>query len=161
MIAESGYIVTDGAMGTVLFAAGLEQGDPPELWNINHPDRVAAVQQAYLEAGAQVLLTNTFGGSRFRLALHNAQDMVEQANHAAAVILRKVVDQSGKAILVAGDIGPSGQVLAPYGELAFQDAREGFIEQAAALISGGVDLIWKRCALPSREPGRSHRTSPS
>ena len=59
LIAESGYIVIDGAMGTVLFAAGLDQGDPPELWNINHPDRVAAVHQAYIEAGAQVLLTNT------------------------------------------------------------------------------------------------------
>jgi methionine synthase I (cobalamin-dependent) len=142
VIAESGYIVIDGAMGTVLFAAGLDQGDPPELWNINHPDRVAAVHQAYLEAGAQILLTNTFGGSRFRLALHNAQDRVGQANHAAALILRKVVDQTDKAVLVAGDIGPSGEVLAPYGELAFQDAKEGFTEQAAALISGGVDLIW-------------------
>jgi 5-methyltetrahydrofolate--homocysteine methyltransferase len=142
LLTESGYLVIDGAMGTVLFAAGLDHGDPPELWNVNHPDRVAAVHQAYIDAGAQVLLTNTFGGSRFRLALHNAQDRVEEANHAAAVILRNVVDQSEKTVLVAGDIGPSGEVLAPYGELAFQDAREGFVEQAAALISGGVDLIW-------------------
>lgn len=136
------YIVTDGAMGTVLFASGLEQGDPPELWNINYPDRVAAVHQAYLEAGAQVLLTNTFGGNRYRLALHNAQDQVEQANQAAAVILRKAVDQSKKEVIVAGDMGPSGEVLTPYGELAFQDAKDGFAEQAAALIAGDVDLIW-------------------
>jgi methionine synthase I (cobalamin-dependent) len=142
LLGESGYIVIDGAMGTVLFMAGLEQGDPPELWNIDYPDRIAAVHRAYLEAGAQVILTNTFGGSKFRLALHNAQDRVEEANHAAAVLLRKVVDQSEKSILVAGDIGPTGEVMAPYGELAFQDARDGFAEQAAALISGGVDLIW-------------------
>lgn len=142
LLDEIGYIVTDGAMGTVLFAAGLDQGDPPELWNINHPERVAAVHQEYIQAGAQVLLTNTFGGSRYRLELHNAHDQVEQANHAAAVILRKVVAESGKDLLVAGDIGPSGQVLAPYGELSFQDAKDSFTEQASALIGGGVDLIW-------------------
>jgi 5-methyltetrahydrofolate--homocysteine methyltransferase len=142
LLNQGDYIVTDGAMGTVLFASGLEHGDPPELWNINYPDRVAAVHQVYIDAGAQVLLTNTFGGSRHRLALHNVQDQVEQANHAAAVILRNVVDQNGKDLIVAGDIGPSGEVLAPYGELAFQDAKDGFTEQAASLVAGGVDLIW-------------------
>ena len=142
LVDKNGYVVTDGAMGTVLFAAGLEQGDPPELWNLKYPDRVADVHQAYLQAGSQILLTNTFGGTRLRLALHNAQSQVAQANHAAAEILRKVVKQSGKDVIVAGDIGPTGEVLAPYGELAFQDAKDAFKEQAAALISGGVDLIW-------------------
>jgi 5-methyltetrahydrofolate--homocysteine methyltransferase len=142
IINQGGYVVTDGAMGTVLFASGLDHGDPPELWNIKFSDRVAAVHNAYIEAGAQVLLTNTFGGSRHRLALHNAQDQVKEANHAAAIILREVVDQSGMDLIVAGDIGPSGEVLEPYGELPFQDAKEAFSEQAAALISGEVDLIW-------------------
>lgn len=142
LVDKNGYVVTDGAMGTVLFAAGLEQGDPPELWNLKYPDRVADVHQAYLQAGSQILLTNTFGGTRLRLALHNAQSQVAQANHAAAEILRKVVEQSGKDVIVAGDIGPTGEVLAPYGELAFQDAKDAFKEQASALISGGVDLIW-------------------
>jgi 5-methyltetrahydrofolate--homocysteine methyltransferase len=142
IINQGGYVVTDGAMGTVLFASGLDHGDPPELWNIKFSDRVAAVHNAYIEAGAQVLLTNTFGGSRHRLALHNAQDQVKEANHAAAIILREVVDQSGMDLIVAGDIGPSGEVLEPYGELPFQDAKKAFSEQAAALISGGVDLIW-------------------
>ena len=142
LVDKNGYVVTDGAMGTVLFAAGLEQGDPPELWNLKYPDRVADVHQAYLQAGSQIVLTNTFGGTRLRLALHNAQSQVAQANHAAAEILRKVVKQSGKDVIVAGDIGPTGEVLAPYGELAFQDAKDAFKEQAAALISGGVDLIW-------------------
>jgi 5-methyltetrahydrofolate--homocysteine methyltransferase len=136
------YVITDGAMGTVLFAAGLEQGDPPELWNLKHPERVAEVHQAYLQAGSQIILTNTFGGSRLRLALHNAESEVSAANLAAAELLRKVADQSDKDIIVAGDMGPTGEVLAPYGELAFQDAKEAFREQASALIAGGVDLIW-------------------
>lgn len=142
LLDRGGYIITDGAMGTVLFAAGLEHGDPPELWNINHPERVAEVHRTYIAAGSQVLLTNTFGGNRYRLSLHNAQDKVAGANRAAAKILRQVTDESDTELIVAGDIGPSGEVLAPYGELAFQDAKDGFAEQAAALIEGEVDLIW-------------------
>ncbi len=142
LLDRGGYIITDGAMGTVLFASGLEHGDPPELWNIDYPDRVAAVHQEYIQAGAQVLLTNTFGGNRYRLSLHKAQDQVRGANLAAAAILRKVAEDSKKEIIVAGDIGPSGEVLAPYGELSFQDAKDGFAEQAAALIAGDIDLIW-------------------
>jgi 5-methyltetrahydrofolate--homocysteine methyltransferase len=142
LLDKRGYVITDGAMGTVLFSSGLEQGDPPELWNLNHPDRVANVHQAYIDAGAQVLLTNTFGGNHLRLALHNSESQVSAANQAAAEILRNVAKQSSKDLIVAGDIGPTGEVLAPYGELAFQDAQQAFKEQAAALISGGVDLIW-------------------
>ena len=142
LLEKNGYVVTDGAMGTVLFAAGLEQGDPPELWNLKHPERVAQVHQAYVEAGSRIILTNTFGGNRLRLALHNAAQQVPAGNKAAAQILRGIADQSGLDILVAGDIGPTGEVLAPYGELAFQDAKQAFKEQAAALIEGGVDLIW-------------------
>lgn len=142
LLKERDYIITDGAMGTVLFTQGLEHGDPPEIWNIEHPERVAVVHQAYIDAGSQVLLTNTFGGNRLRLALHNAQDQAKEANLAAAALLRKIVEESGKEILVAGDIGPSGEVLAPYGELAFEDAKDAFAEQAEALIAGGVDLIW-------------------
>ena len=142
LLVKNGYVVTDGAMGTVLFAAGLEQGDPPELWNLKHPERVAQVHQAYIDAGSRIILTNTFGGNRLRLALHNAAQQVPAANKAAAQILRGIADQSGLDILVAGDIGPTGEVLAPYGEMAFQDAKQAFKEQAAALIEGGVDLIW-------------------
>lgn len=142
ILEQSGYMITDGAMGTVLFSSGLDQGDPPELWNVNYPDRVAAIHQAYYDAGAQVILTNTFGGNRYRLMLHNAEDRVAEVNHAAAVILREFVSKNGNHALVAGDIGPSGQVLAPYGELSFQEAKEGFAEQAQALISAGVDVIW-------------------
>ena len=143
LLSGSPYALIDGAMGTMLFAAGLQHGDPPELWNLEHPDRVVAVHRAYLEAGAHILLTNTFGGSRLRLTLHRAQDRVAELNLAAASLLRQVVSApGGPAALVAGDIGPSGGVLTPYGDLPFEQARENFAEQAAALIDGGVDLIW-------------------
>jgi 5-methyltetrahydrofolate--homocysteine methyltransferase len=129
-------------MGTMLFAAGLGQGGAPELWNVEHPDRVAAVQRAYLEAGSRLLLTNTFGGTRHRLALHNMQGRVAEFNRAAVKILRQVVDSSGVEAIVAGDIGPSGGVLLPYGTMTFEEAEDAFAEQAAALVESGVDLIW-------------------
>ena len=129
-------------MGTMLFASGLEQGGSPELWNVEHPERVAAIHRGYLEAGAQLLLTNTFGGTRHRLALHNLHSRVAELNSAAAKLLREAVAESGKAALVAGDIGPSGGVMLPYGEMSFEDARDAFAEQAQALVDGGVDLIW-------------------
>lgn len=142
LLKESPYLLADGAMGTMLFASGLSSGGAPELWNIEHPERVAAVHRGYLEAGAQLLLTNTFGGTRLRLALHNLQDRVAELNRAAAAILRAEVDASGKDALVVGDIGPSGQVLQPYGDLSYPDAVQVFTEQAGALVEGGVDLIW-------------------
>lgn len=139
---ESPYILADGAMGTMLFDSGLEQGGSPELWNVEHPERVAAIHRGYLEAGAQLLLTNTFGGTRHRLALHNLQGRVTELNSAAVKLLRATIDESGVAALIAGDIGPTGGVLSPYGEMSFEDAREAFAEQAQALVDGGVDLIW-------------------
>lgn len=129
-------------MGTMLFAAGLQHGDPPEIWNLDQPDRVAAVHRGYLESGAQILLTNTFGGNRHRLALHGLERRVAELNCAAVEILRNEIAASRKEALVAGDIGPTGQVLLPYGELSFEQAVQSFTEQAAALVGSGVDLIW-------------------
>jgi 5-methyltetrahydrofolate--homocysteine methyltransferase len=142
LLARPGIILADGAMGTMLFDAGLTFGDPPERWNVEHPDRVRAVHRGYLEAGAQLILTNTFGGNRFRLRMHNLQDMVGELNRTAAVLARAEVRAAGDAALVAGDIGPSGAILEPLGELAFDDAAAGFAEQAASLIDGGVDVLW-------------------
>lgn len=142
LLESSNIIMADGAMGTMLFEAGLQFGDPPEVWNIAHPDQVRAIQRAYLESGAQILLTNTFGGNRFRLGMHNLQSRVPELNRTAAVILRAEVEAAGGTALVAGDIGPSGEILAPLGTLEYADAVEGFAEQAAALAAGGVDLIW-------------------
>lgn len=129
-------------MGTMLFASGLEHGGAPEMWNIEHPDRVAAVHQAYLDAGSRILLTNTFGGSRYRLVLHNLEDRVAELNRAAVQILRSVVDTSGVNALVAGDIGPSGGLIQPLGELTYEEVVQSFSEQASALIEAGVDVIW-------------------
>jgi len=129
-------------MGTMLFSSGLGHGGAPELWNIEQPDKVAAVHRGYLEAGSRLLLTNTFGGTRHRLSLHSQEGRVSELNRAAVKILRQVVDESGVEALVAGDIGPSGGVLLPYGTMSFEEARDGFAEQAAALLEGGVDLIW-------------------
>lgn len=142
LLTEHPYLLADGAMGTMLFASGLEHGDAPEGWTVEHPDRVAAVHRAYLESGSQILMTNTFGANRLRLALHNKQDQVGELNRAAARLLRGEIEASGKWALAAGDIGPSGGVLLPYGEMEYDEAVSAFAEQAAALLEGGVDLIW-------------------
>jgi len=129
-------------MGTMLFAEGLQFGDPPEVWNLAHPDVVRRVHRGYIDAGSRIILTNTFGGNRKRLALHGLEDRVEELNRTAAILLRAEVDAAGGRALVAGDIGPSGEILAPVGTLQAAEAVDVFAEQAAALIAGGVDLIW-------------------
>jgi 5-methyltetrahydrofolate--homocysteine methyltransferase len=129
-------------MGTMLFGLGLEQGGSPELWNVEQRDRVASVHRGYLEAGAQMILTNTFGGNRFRLGMHNLQDRATELNRAGVELARRTVDEVGSGALVAGDIGPSGELLEPFGNLSYADAVAGFVEQAQALIGGGADVIW-------------------
>ncbi len=142
LLKSSGVILADGAMGTMLFEAGLQFGDPPESWNVLHPERVQAVHQAYLEAGCRVILTNTFGGNRFRLAMHGLEGQVGELNRAAVSAARRAVAESGREAVVAGDIGPSGAILAPLGEMTFEQAAAGFAEQARAFATEGVDLFW-------------------
>ena len=117
-------------------------GDPPEVWNLSKPDVVRRIHRGYLDAGSQILMTNTFGGNRMRLSLHGLQDRVAELNQTAAILLRSEVDAAGGDALVAGDIGPSGAILAPTGTLDYDEAVDIFAEQAAALVAGGVDLIW-------------------
>jgi 5-methyltetrahydrofolate--homocysteine methyltransferase len=135
-------VLADGAMGTMLFAEGLQFGDPPEVWNLTHPDVVRRIHRGYLDAGSQILMTNTFGGNRKRLALHGHERRVEELNRTAAILLRSEVEAAGGHALVAGDIGPSGEIMAPIGTLEEAEAVDVFAEQAAALVAGGVDLIW-------------------
>jgi 5-methyltetrahydrofolate--homocysteine methyltransferase len=142
LLNNSTIVMADGAMGTMLFEAGLKFGDPPEVWNVTHPELVRGVHRGYLDAGSKLILTNTFGGNRFRLGMHNLQSRVHELNRTAAILLRAEVDAAGAGALVIGDIGPSGEILAPLGTLEFADAVEGFSEQAAALVAGGVDAIW-------------------
>ena len=143
LLAGPGPIVADGAMGTMLMANGLEFGDPPELWNLEHPEIIRRVQRGYLDAGARILLTNTFGGSRLRLELHGLADRVEQLNRTAAVLARVEVEAAEQPAIVAGDIGPSGQIMAAIGgTLTPEEARDVFAEQARALTAAGVDVVW-------------------
>lgn len=142
LLADRPYLIADGAMGTNLFLRGLATGDAPELWNVEHPDRVAEVHRGFAAIGCDILLTNTFGGNRHRLKLHKFEHRVRELNAAGARIARGVADASGRAIVVAGSIGPTGELLMPLGALSFEEARDCFAEQAEGLAEGGCDVIW-------------------
>ncbi|TAJ99633.1 MAG: methionine synthase [Chloroflexota bacterium] len=137
-------VLADGAMGTMLFSAGLQFGDPPEMWNVALPQGsiVRQIHRGYLDAGSRIILTNTFGGNRLRLSLHGNERHVGEVNQMAAMLARAEVEAAGGNALVAGDIGPSGSIMVPIGPLEFDEAVDVFAEQAAALVAGGVDLIW-------------------
>lgn len=142
LLASEGVVLLDGAMGTMLIEAGLEQGDPPEEWNVTFPDRVRAVHRGYIGAGARLILTNSFGGTSFRLKLHNLHERVMELNKAAAANARAEADGAPHPVLVAGSMGPSGELLDPLGTMTIEQASEAFAEQAAGLVAGGVDLLW-------------------
>ncbi|SVC97190.1 uncharacterized protein METZ01_LOCUS350044, partial [marine metagenome] len=113
LLAANEYLVLDGAMGTQLFAAGLAAGDPPESWNVDFPDRIQAIHRDYVVAGSDVVLTNSFGGNRHRLKLHSLESRSHELNAAAAVVARSVADQAGRPIVVAGSMGPPGELIEP------------------------------------------------
>lgn len=142
MLQEQPFILADGATGTNLFSMGLQTGDSPEFWNADHPDRVTAHYQSFIDAGSDLVLTNTFGGNRFRLQLHGGEGRVNELNEKAASLLRAAADTSDRKVLVAGDIGPTGEIFQPAGTLDIETASEAFAEQAQALANGGADLIW-------------------
>ena len=142
LLARQPVLVADGAMGTNLFALGLETGAAPEMWNLDHPDRVRAVQESFVDAGSDLILTNSFGGNRYRLSLHGAQERVAELNRAAARLARDVADTAGREVLVAGSMGPTGEIFAPIGALSPEAGEAAFAEQAAALAAGGCDLLW-------------------
>jgi methionine synthase I (cobalamin-dependent) len=133
------FLLFDGAMGTMLQEAGLDDGGAPELWNVERPDDVVAIHEGYLRAGAGVITTNTFGGTRPRLAMHGLEDRVEELSRAAAELARRAAAPYGA--LVAGDLGPTGELLEPLGILTAADAERLFAEQLRGLVAGGVDLI--------------------
>jgi methionine synthase I (cobalamin-dependent) len=146
LLAERGTLLIDGAMGTELFARGLGSGDPPEMWNVDHPDRVTAVHADYVNAGSDIVLTNSFGGTGFRLKLHKLEGRCIELNRAAAQVARAAVDahlaETGRRVLVAGSMGPTGELLEPMGSLTPTTCAEAFREQAIGLDEGGADLLW-------------------
>lgn len=146
IIHDQGWVLADGATGTNLFKAGLETGYPPELWNVERPEDITQLHLSFLEAGSQLILTNSFGGTSHRLKLHNAQDRVQELNEAGARLARCAADDGrdrfGHEIVVAGSMGPTGELFEPMGALTYDEAFAAFKLQAEALAEGGVDVLW-------------------
>lgn len=140
--APGSMLLVDGAMGTELFARGLTAGDPPEMWNIDMPEVITEVHAGYISAGSDIVLTNSFGGTAFRLKLHRLEDRVIEINSAAARVARRAADEAGRPVLVAGSMGPSGELLEPMGTMTPQTAEDAFADQATGLAEGGADVLW-------------------
>lgn len=136
------WLMADGATGTNLFNMGLEAGEAPEMWNVQKPENIRKLYQSAVDAGSDIFLTNTFGGNASRLKLHNAVDQVHELNRIGASIGREVADAAGRAVVVAGSVGPTGEIMAPMGTLTHEIAVEMFHEQAEGLKAGGVDVLW-------------------
>jgi 5-methyltetrahydrofolate--homocysteine methyltransferase len=131
-------LVADSATGTMLQEMGLETGLAPEVWVLERPDRIRALHRGYVESGADVILTCTFGGTRYRLAGHGLADRVIEVNRRAAELAREV---AGDSVFVAGDMGPTGELLVPLGNAAPEEIADAFAEQASGLVEGGADFL--------------------
>jgi len=154
LIAEKSILLADGATGTSLFAMGLQSGEAPELWNDSEPDKIRRLHQDFVDAGSDIILTNSFGGTRYRLKLHGAEDRVFELNRKAAEIARAVADGAGRRVIVAGSVGPTGELFAPLGTLEFEDAVAAFGEQIEGLKAGGAEIAWIE-TMSSREEIRA------
>jgi 5-methyltetrahydrofolate--homocysteine methyltransferase len=150
LLAEKPYLLADGATGTNLFEMGLQTGDSPEFWNVDYPARIAEHYRRFVEAGSDIILTNTFGGNAYRLRLHGGADRVAELNAAAVTIAKQVIADSGRTVAIAGSIGPTGEILEPNGAVTIAEAAEAFREQATALQEAGVDVLWAE-TLSSKE----------
>lgn len=137
-LASEQPVLSDGAMGTMLQAAGLESGACPELWNTERPELVRNIHAAYVEAGSRIVSTNTFGGNRLKLSSYGLEGSVLELNAAGVSLAREA---AGKDNFVAGSVGPTGKFLEPLGELAFEEAADVYAEQTQALADAGADVI--------------------
>jgi 5-methyltetrahydrofolate--homocysteine methyltransferase len=136
------WLLADGATGTTLFNMGLQSGDAPEFWNVDAPDNIRALYKGAVDAGSDLFLTNTFGGNASRLKLHDGEKRVHELNRVGAELGREVADAAGHPVIVAGSMGPTGEIMAPLGTLTFDTAVEMFHEQAEGLKDGGADVLW-------------------
>ena len=157
LLRERDVLLADGAMGTNLFVLGLQNGAPGELWNVEQPDSVRSVYQGFVDSGSDIILTNTFGANRFRFALHKLQGRVRELNVAATELARDVADRAGRPVVVAGAMGPTGDVLEPLGPRTSAEAEEAFHEQAEALRDGGADIAWIETMFDDNELGAAVR----
>ncbi len=137
-----GWLLADGATGTNLFKRGLQSGDPPEQWNVDFPEVVSGLYESFLGAGCDLILTNSFGGNRARLKLHGKDSEAPALSRISAEIGREACERHGGGAIVAGSIGPTGDMIEPLGDLPYADAVDIFHEQAESLKQGGADLLW-------------------
>ncbi|WP_299614481.1 betaine--homocysteine S-methyltransferase [uncultured Tateyamaria sp.] len=142
LLAEKGTLLADGATGTNLFAMGLMSGDAPELWNEQEPAKIKALYKGAVDTGSDVFLTNSFGANASRLKLHDAGHRAFELSRIAAELGRDVADAAGRKVIVAGSVGPTGDIMEPVGRLTHADAVEMFHETAAGLKAGGADIGW-------------------
>lgn len=142
LLATRDWLMADGATGTNLFNMGLTAGEPPEFWNTDKPDNIRTLYRGAVNAGSDIFLTNTFGGNASRLKLHGAQGRVRELNRIGASLGREIADASGRSVIVAGSMGPTGEIFEPMGTLTHAAAVEMFHEQAEGLKEGGVDVLW-------------------
>jgi 5-methyltetrahydrofolate--homocysteine methyltransferase len=142
LLATRPYLVADGAMGTTLFTLGLEGGGCPELLNVEQADLVEKVHRSFIDAGSDIILTNTFGGNRLRLDLHHLGDRVGELNRAAVAVAKRAAEFADRPVAVAGSVGPTGELFEPLGTLSHQRGVEVFTEQCEALAEAGADVIW-------------------
>ena len=131
-------LLSDGATGTLLQGMGMSPGQSPEVWVIEQPDQIRALHRGYIEAGSNLILTCTFGGTRFRLSGHGLADRVVEVNRRAAELARA---EAGSDVFVAGDMGPTGKLLKPLGPLTTDEVADAYAEQAAGLVEGGADFL--------------------
>ena len=142
LIAEGRPLLADGATGTNLIAAGLAAGECAETWNETHGDRVRGLHRSFVDAGADIILTNSFGANRRHLRSRGLAERTRTLSRLAAEHARSVADRAGRPVVVAGSVGPIGEMLAPLGTLSGDEATAIFAEQIDGLLGGGVDVIW-------------------
>jgi len=142
LLAEKGFLLADGATGTNLFNMGLESGEPPEFWNTEKPDNILKLYRGAVNAGSDLFLTNSFGANASRLKLHNAAKRAHELSRVAAELAREVADTAGRKVIVAGSVGPTGEIMEPVGTLSHASAVEMFHETADGLKAGGADIGW-------------------
>ena len=142
LLATGRPLLADGATGTNYFAAGLASGEPPEFWTVERPEEVTGLHQQFVDAGADIILTNTFGCNPHRLKLHKAEARTYELAKAAAELARSVADPAPRPVVVAGSVGPTGELFEPLGALTHDAAVASFGEEIRGLKDGGADVVW-------------------